>query len=177
MASAETFRGPDYAAVRIEAPPGMPFRADSAGDTWNIVLGRAPSPQGSVVRVVRDEASGPAALKSAVAGATRVVRIEDPVVGDRMTVVTALGPAKGAPLRREFAQVTVLPSTQGLALESRVGDIAVTHDGDIVRIGRPEGMGAGGAAGGDFSRRRKSHRRPPRFGASAAGAGSAGLTS
>ncbi len=140
MASAETFRGPDYAAVRIEAPPGMPFRADSAGDTWNIVLGRAPSPQGSVVRVVRDEASGPAALKSAVAGATRVVRIEDPVVGDRMTVVTALGPAKGAPLRREFAQVTVLPSTQGLALESRVGDIAVTHDGDIVRIGRPEGL-------------------------------------
>jgi tetratricopeptide (TPR) repeat protein len=140
MASAETFRGPDYAAVRIEAPPGMPFRADSAGDTWNIVLGRAPSPQGSVVRVVRDEASGPAALKSAVAGATRVVRIEDPVVGDRMTVVTALGPAKGAPLRREFAQVTVLPSTQGLALESLVADIAVTHDGDIVRIGRPEGL-------------------------------------
>jgi tetratricopeptide (TPR) repeat protein len=140
MASAETFRGPDYAALRIEAPPGMPFRADSAGDTWNIVLGRAPSPQGSVVRVVRDEASGPAALKSAVAGATRVVRIEDPVVGDRMTVVTALGPAKGAPLRREFAQVTVLPSTQGLALESLVADIAVTHDGDIVRIGRPEGL-------------------------------------
>lgn len=140
MTSAETFTGPDFAAVRIDAPPGTPFRADSAGATWNIALGRAPSPQGAFVRVVRDEAGGPAALKSAVAGATRVLRIEDPVVGDRMTVVTALGPAKGAPLRREFAQVTVLPSAQGLALESFVPDLAVTHDGDIVRIGRPEGL-------------------------------------
>lgn len=140
MTSAEAFRGPDFAAVRIEAPPGVPFRADSAGSTWNIVLGRAPSPQGAFVRVVRDEAGGPAALKSAVAGATRVLRISDPVVGDRMTVVTALGPAKGAPIRREFAQVTVLPSSQGLALESFVPDLTVTHDGDIVRIGRPEGL-------------------------------------
>ena len=140
MTSAEAFTGPDYAAVRIDAPPGTPFRAESAGSTWNIALGRAPSPQATTVRVVRDEAGGPAALKSAVAGATRVVRIDDPVVGDRITVVTALGPAKGAPLRREFAQVTVLPSSQGLALESFVPDLAVTHDGDIVRIGRPEGL-------------------------------------
>ncbi|WP_296521720.1 endoglucanase [Phenylobacterium sp.] len=140
MTSVETFRGPDYAALRIVAPPAMPFRADSAGSTWNIVLGRAASPQGPFVRVVRDEAGGPAALKSAVAGATRVLRIDDPVVGDPITVVTALGPAKGAPLRREFAQVTVLPSSQGLALESFVRDLSVTHDGDIVRIGRPDGL-------------------------------------
>ncbi len=140
MTSAEAYRGPDYAAVRIEAPPGTPFRADSAGADWTVTLGRAPSPQTPLVRVVRDEAGGPAALKSAVAGATRIVRLEDPVVGDRMTVVTALGPAKGAPLKRQFAQVTVLPSSQGLALESFVPDLAVTHDGDIVRIGRPEGL-------------------------------------
>ena len=140
MTSAEAYRGPDYAAVRIEAPPGTPFRADSAGADWTVTLGRAPSPQTPVVRVVRDEAGGPAALKSAVAGATRIIRLEDPVVGDRMTVVTALGPAKGAPLKRQFAQVTVLPSSQGLALESFVSDLAVTHDGDIVRIGRPEGL-------------------------------------
>ena len=62
------------------------------------------------------------------------------MVGDRITVVLALGPAKGAPLRREFAQVNVLPSSQGLALESFVPDLAVTQDGDIVRIGRPEGL-------------------------------------
>jgi tetratricopeptide (TPR) repeat protein len=140
MASAEAFRGPDYAAIRIEAPPGTPFRADSAGATWNIILGRAASPDGSIIRVVRDEVGGPAALKGAVAGATRVLRIPDPVVGDIMSVVTALGPSKGAPLRRQFAQITVLPSAQGLALESLVPDLAVTHDGDIVRIGRPDGL-------------------------------------
>ena len=140
MAGAEAFQGPDYAAVRIDAPPGTPFRADSAGSVWNVTLGRAPAPQTPLVRVVRDETGGPAALKSAVAGATRVVRLPDPVVGDQLTVVTALGPAKGVPLRRQFAQVNVLPSSQGLALEPLVSDIAVTHDGDVVRIGRPDGL-------------------------------------
>ncbi|MFM8819869.1 MAG: endoglucanase [Phenylobacterium sp.] len=140
MASAETFLGPDYAAVRLESPPGMPFRADSAGATWKVTLGRAPSPDSTIVRLSRDETGGPAALKGGLAGATRALRIPDPVVGDALTVVTALGPSKGSPLRREFAQVVSLPSSQGLALETLSPDVAVTHDGDIVRIGRPEGL-------------------------------------
>ncbi|HEY9235852.1 MAG TPA: endoglucanase, partial [Phenylobacterium sp.] len=78
--------------------------------------------------------------KAAVAGATRVVRVSDPVVGDTLSVVTALGPAKGLPSRREFVQMALLPSAQGLAAESYISDLAVRRDGDLVQIGRPSGL-------------------------------------
>lgn len=140
LASAEAFRGDDFSAVRIDSAPGVPFRADSAGSTWNITLGRAPAAQGPTVRISRDETGGPATLKGVLDGATRSLRIPDPVVGDVLTVVTAVGPAKGNPIRREFAQVTVLPSAQGLALESFIPDLVTMQDGDVIRVSRPQGL-------------------------------------
>ena len=41
------------------------------------------------------------------------MKVADPVVGDTLSVVTALGPSKGLPSRREFVQMALLPSAQG----------------------------------------------------------------
>jgi len=134
-------RGADYAAVRIESPQGTPVFAQAQGATWVVTLGPGAQVEpASQVRIVRDEAGGPAGLKAAVAGATRVVRVTDPVVGDTLSVVTALGPAKGLPSRREFVQMALLPSAQGLAAEAYIDDLAVRQDGDLVQIGRPQGL-------------------------------------
>ena len=114
--------------------------ATALGPTWTIALGPGNQGQPSLVRITRDEALGPATLKAPVAGAIRVVQLADPVVGDTVSVVTALGPSKGLPSRREYVQMALLPSVQGLAVESYIDDLAVTHDGDIVRIGRPAGL-------------------------------------
>lgn len=133
-------RGTDYAAVRIEAAHRIPVFATSIGNTWTIALG--PGDQGSptAVRVQRDDADGPATLKAAVAGATNVVQMADPQAGDTLSVVTALGPSKGLPSRRDYAQVSVLPSVQGLAVESHIEDLMVRRDGDIIRMGRTIGL-------------------------------------
>jgi len=136
----QAFRGADYSAVRIAARPGMPVQAASQGPIWTVVLGPGPQGQRSLVRLARDEQGGPAVLQAPVAGVTRIVRLSDPYVGDELTVVTALGPAKGLPSRREFVQMAFLPSAQGLAVESYVDDLAVTHDGDLVSVGRPQGL-------------------------------------
>jgi tetratricopeptide (TPR) repeat protein len=133
-------RGSDYAAVRIEAAHGVPVFATSIGNTWTISLGPGDEGQPAVVRVQRDDVEGPATLKAAVAGATKVVQMADPQAGDTVSVVTALGPAKGLLTRRSYAQVAVLPSVQGLAIESHIEDLKVTRDGDIIRIGRPLGL-------------------------------------
>jgi tetratricopeptide (TPR) repeat protein len=133
-------RGADYAAVRIEAAHGVPVFATSIGNTWTISLGPGDEGQPAVVRVQRDDVEGPATLKAAVAGATKVVQMADPEAGDTVSVVTALGPAKGLLTRRSYAQVAVLPSVQGLAIESHIEDLKVTRDGDIIRIGRPLGL-------------------------------------
>ena len=92
------------------------------------------------MRLSRDEAQGPATLKAAVAGATKVVQMADPQAGDTLDVVTALGPAKGLPSRRDYVQMAVLPSIQGLAIESHIDDLQVARDGDIVHIGRKVGL-------------------------------------
>jgi tetratricopeptide (TPR) repeat protein len=134
-------RGGDYTAVRIESPQDTPVFAEARGATWVVTLGPGAQVQpASQIRIVRDQAGGPAGLKAAVAGATRVVRVADPVVGDTLSVVTALGPAKGLPSRREFVQMALLPSAQGLAAESYVADLGMRREGDLVQIGRPQGL-------------------------------------
>ena len=129
-------RGADYAAIRIEAAHQIPVFATAQGATWTIALGPGDQGQPSLIHLARDDAQGPAVLKAPVAGATRVVRLLDPAAGDVLSVVTALGPAKGLPSRREYVQMALLPSVQGLAIESYIDDLAVERSGDIVQINR-----------------------------------------
>ncbi|WP_374469050.1 endoglucanase [Phenylobacterium sp.] len=136
----EAVRGSDYAAVRIDAARGVPVAATAEGAVWTIALGNGGQAAPSVVRVSRDAVEGPPILKAAVAGATRVIRLPDPAAGDELKVVTALGPAKGVPLRRDFVQLALLPSVQGLAVESYVDDLQVTREGDLVSIANGRGL-------------------------------------
>jgi tetratricopeptide (TPR) repeat protein len=140
MRSMQAFRGSDYSAVRIQADPNVPLFAIAQGATWTLALGPGDQSQPAIVRLSRDADSGPPGLKAAVAGATRVIRLTDPDVGDTLTVVTALGPAKGLASRRDYVQMTFLASVQGLAIEPKVDDLQVARDGDIVRLGRPGGL-------------------------------------
>ena len=140
LRAVQAFKGDDHAALRIEADPDTPVFVSSQGNTWTIALGPGPQAQPAIVRVSRDAAGGPATLKAPVAGATRVVNLPDPVVGDTLTVVTALGPPKGVPSRRDFVDAAMLPSIQGLAIESMVEDLTVQRDGEIVRISRGPGL-------------------------------------
>jgi len=136
----QAFKGADYAALRIDADPDTPIFVGAIGNTWTISLGPGPQSQPSIIRVSRDAAGGPATLKAPVAGATRVIHMPDPMAGDVVTVVTALGPAKGMPSRRDYVDAALLPSIQGLAVEPMVGDLTVERDGEIVRISREGGL-------------------------------------
>ncbi|HEY8571872.1 endoglucanase [Phenylobacterium sp.] len=138
--SVTAFRGADYSAVRIEASRATPVFAVAQGPTWTIAVGPGNQSQPSVVRVTRDATNGPALLKAPVAGATRVVNLADPDAGDVIRVVTALGPSKGLPSRRDYVQMALLPSVQGIAIESFVEDLEVARQGDLVHIGRPKGL-------------------------------------
>lgn len=140
LRSLQAFKGADHAAVRIDTDPDAPIFVSAQGNTWTIALGPGPQSQPSIVRIGRDAAGGPATLKAPVAGATRVVNLRDPVVGDTLTVVTALGPPKGVPSRRDFVDAALLPSIQGLAIEPLVEDLSVRRDGEIVRISRANGL-------------------------------------
>jgi len=134
------YKGADYSAVRIQAPPNIPVFAASEGSIWTITLGAGAGGQQGAIKVTRRDGGGPAGLTAILAGTTRVVQVADPVVGDTLTVATALGPAKGLRSRREFVQMALLPSAQGLAVEPYAEDVGMAFEGDLVSIGRPSGL-------------------------------------
>jgi len=133
--------GPDYTALRIAASRDLPFSASGVGATWTLTLGPGPQAKADQVAIGRDTLDdGPPALAAKVAGTTRIVWLEDPVVGDRLGVALALSPAKGVLQQREFVDLAVLASAQGLAIEPAADGLQISSDGDVVRIGRPQGL-------------------------------------
>ncbi len=133
-------QGADFSAVRIDAPADINASAIAEGATWTIALAAGPYQAPEEIKVGRDQTSSPAGLTVTMAGATKVVWIGDPVVGDRIAAVTALAPAKGVPSRRDYVDLTLLGTSQGLAIEPAREDLAVATDGDIVNISRPMGL-------------------------------------
>ena len=138
----EVVSAPNVTALRILAPEGVPVSASAQGASWTVSLG-AVSATSSTPVTVKPEAGG---LAAQLAGATGVFWLDDPAVGDRLAVVTALGPAKGVAAPRRLVDADILASVQGLALSPLAQDLTVVSDGDVVRIGRPSGLQLSGAA-------------------------------
>src|SRR5690606_17145725 len=75
-----------------------------------------------------------------MAGATKAIWLTDPLAGDRFAAVTALAPGKGFADRRSTVEMALLPTAQGLAVDTIVPDLAVRAAGDLVTISRPGGL-------------------------------------
>ena len=143
----ELVSAPNVTALRILAPEGVVAGASAQGASWTVSLA-SPSPRAvsaprSSPVTVKPEAGG---LAAQLAGATGVFWLDDPAVGDRLAVVTALGPAKGVAAPRRLVDADILASVQGLALSPLAQDLTVVSDGDVVRIGRPGGLQLSAAA-------------------------------
>jgi tetratricopeptide (TPR) repeat protein len=130
----------DISALRVVVPPGAHVSASAAGAVWSVSFSDADLPHGDLVKVTPGGEAIRAALSVTMAGATKVVWIDDPVVGDRIAAITAMAPSKGLPSRREFVDLALLPSAQGLAVEPIADDVDVSSTGDVVTIGRPKGL-------------------------------------
>ncbi len=146
--SVQAIRGRDYSAVRIVMPRTTPIAVVGEGSSWTLVLGPGPRTEPGKITVERDDESAEAALTAVLAGATASVWLDDPAVGDRIAVVTALAPSKGLSSRRDFVEMALLPTLQGLAIEPYATDLKVVADGDLVRIGRPSGLALSSASAG-----------------------------
>lgn len=136
----QAFKGADYSALRIVAPSGTPYVAEGLGGAWKISLGPGSQATPDVIKVARDESVHPATLSARISGVTKAVWVDDPAVGDKMIVAPALAPSKGLPSRREYVEMALLPSAQGMALETYAQDLMVQAQGDLLRIGRPKGL-------------------------------------
>ena len=136
----QAVQGPDYSAVRIGSPRDIAVSARAEGALWIVTLAPNAGQAPDAIKIARDPSSATPALVATVAGATKTVWLNDPVVGDRLGAVTALAPDKGLIAQHTFVDLTLLPSVQGLAIEPAEDDLVVSTDGDLVSIGRPKGL-------------------------------------
>ena len=177
-ADAHWTAGPDHVAVRIAAPEGLAVSAVADGSDWTVIIGGSPAAV-AAVPVERDDGGEPV-LVARMAGATKAVWLTDPLAGDRFAAVTALAPGKGFGDIRRTTDLTLLPTAQGLAVESRAADLGVLAEGDLVTFSRPGGLilsppSASLAAGGGSSEAPAKARHPALILAEWGDAGQAGF--
>jgi hypothetical protein len=130
--------GPDHVAIRIAAPEGLAVSAAAQGSSWTVTIGGQPVAVEGVAIDRQD--GGEPALVARMAGATRAVWLTDPLAGDRFAAVTALAPGKGFADRRRTVDLALLPTAQGLAVETLASDLAIQAEGDLVTLSRPGGL-------------------------------------
>ncbi len=72
--------------------------------------------------------------------------MDDPDVGDRLMVITALGPARGFLKAQDFVELHALPSTHGVVVQPIADDISAEIAIDKITISRPGGLSLSSAA-------------------------------
>ncbi|MCH8489705.1 MAG: tetratricopeptide repeat protein [Oceanicaulis sp.] len=138
---ARTVSGPDHTALRFETNAATLADVRAAGAGWTITLGDSLSEAPRPVRLARDTGAGrPAVLRMAVSGARSVVALDDPVVGDRLFVLTADGRMTGMPEERRFADAVILPSTHGVAIEPLSDGLSLVARPGGAELVRPGGL-------------------------------------
>ena len=66
--------------------------------------------------------------------------VTDPDIGDRLLIVTALGPARGFLKAQDFVELRALPSTHGVVVQPLADDITAELGADKISISRPAGL-------------------------------------
>ncbi|XBQ15102.1 MAG: tetratricopeptide repeat protein [Oceanicaulis sp.] len=135
------FTGADYAALRIEAPVSTLADVHAAGATWTVILTDTLDEPPAPVRLARETGfNRPAVMRVGFNGARSAVNLLDPVVGDRLLVLTADGDKRGVLSPRQFVEGRILASAHGLALEAYADDLAMTVEPGGARLERPGGL-------------------------------------
>ena len=123
--SATLTRRADVAVVRIKLERPRLVSATTDGPAWTIMIG------GEVVEPTR-----PLAISRNIIGPARssitiafdeprgLHRIDDPEAGDKLMVVTALGPSRGFVKNQDFVEFRALASTHGVVVQPLADDLA-----------------------------------------------------
>lgn len=147
VAKAELARLDDGAVLTFDLDRQTLARLLPDGDGWTLMLGEASAPQPlEPLNPVRAKGeAGRAAIAVPIRDIGKVRWIDDALVGDRVAVVTALGPATGVALPQGFVQFRLLPSLQGLAVSAIADDVTVRAEEGRAMIGRAGGLAISGA--------------------------------
>ena len=137
----QTVLGEDYVALRIEAPDATLPDPEAAGGTWTVALrDRVDQPSRPVVLMRETPAGQPARLRIGQEGMRASIRLDDPVMGDSLLVLTADGQKTGVLLAYRMVEAHILPSIHGVAIQPLADDLELTAGEGVAELTRPGGL-------------------------------------
>jgi len=140
--SAAMERGADGEAIvriKLERPRLLSLQPDSPG--WLLTIGdtvAAPSRPLAIARNVAGKERASIAIPFVQPG--KLHSLSDRAIGDRLFVVTALGPARGFLKGQNFVELRALPTLHGVVLQPLADDITVELAADKIIVARPGGL-------------------------------------
>lgn len=132
------------AAYHMALPPGLHAYGEGGGLLWRIVL----SPLEKQIKPALPQrrfaeggnASRGGSLIWPLAGVRRVMDFNDPLIGDRLKLVTVNEALQTSGPAKNFVELRTLPSVIGMALAPRTDDLTVQSAGEGVVASRPQGL-------------------------------------
>jgi len=132
--------GASIVRVTLQNPDAVSFNPGENGG-WVASLGKAPAKPTETLLLRRGVAeNGRTILTTKLPSLGQVFWLDDPDTGDRLGVVTALGPAYGQAKAQHFVELTAMPTAHGLAIAPRSDDVVVSAGLDEVKISRAAGL-------------------------------------
>ncbi len=142
-------RGTDGEAivrVKLERPGLVSLETD--GPSWIVAIGDSVGVPSCPLAIARNIVSkNRASISIPFDHPAKVHSLTDNDIGDRLLVITALGPARGFLKVQNFVELRALPSTQGVVLQPLADDITAALSVDKITVTRPSGLSLSSMAG------------------------------
>ena len=125
--------------IKLERPRLVSLAADGPG--WILTIGdTAAGPSEPLVIARNIVGNNRASLAIPFDHPRKLHAVADRDVGDRLMVITALGPARGFLRAQDFVELRALPSTQGVVLQPLADDVSAELAADKIIVTRPSGL-------------------------------------
>ena len=125
--------------VKLERPRLVSLETDSSG--WILTIGdsvTAPSRPLAIARNIVGKNRASVSIPFEHPG--KIHSLTDLDIGDRLLVVTALGPARGFLKAQNFVELRALPSMHGVVLQPLADDVTAELAVDKITVTRPGGL-------------------------------------
>jgi len=126
--------------LRIDLKQPETIVAVAEGSTLKVILSPQAASSAIALGFARNQENPThSSISTLLPGATRVMRMVDPVAGDELFVIPALA-GRQMENERDFVEFSALPSASGMVLLPYVDDLSVSLDNTRVTITRPGGL-------------------------------------
>lgn len=127
--------------LRMRTMPGVNPFAKREGYDWVFDFRKAPiAPRHQVMIQARADATVGPQLLFPVAEPGTIINLFDPDVGDTLRIATYKDPGYGVAGKREYPEFAILPSAQGLVVQSISDAVLFDRDLNGFELSSPEGL-------------------------------------